>query len=244
MNSVTIGDRFKVSKTRHGYNYNIVCRCKCGNVFMTSFKSDTAHRSCGCAKNIYKHKLWNTPVYYTWAAMIQRCCYKNASNYSNYGGSGITVCSRWLLLINFYEDMGHPPSGRTLDRIDNSKGYFKENCRWATKLEQADNRRTTVFITIDGVTRSISDWSREDGASSRSTITRKLKSGITDYKKIVFGRTKERYLTIGGETKSIKNWSKTEGALNYQTIFSRLKIGMSAEEAVFGKKLRNRIAND
>ena len=73
--------------------------------------------------------------------MVQRCTNQNNKRWSSYGGRGICVCDRWLKFDNFYADMGDRPLGRSLDRIDNNLGYFKENCRWATTLEQSRNKR-------------------------------------------------------------------------------------------------------
>ena len=73
--------------------------------------------------------------------MIQRCTDPNHKYYSNYGGRGITIDPRWLTFENFYEDMGERPQGTSLDRENNDLGYFKDNCRWATRTEQANNRR-------------------------------------------------------------------------------------------------------
>jgi len=72
--------------------------------------------------------------------MIGRCKNPSQSKYENYGGSGITYCTEWAVYSNFLRDMGERPEGKTLDRKDNSKGYYKENCRWATRWEQDTNK--------------------------------------------------------------------------------------------------------
>lgn len=82
-----------------------------------------------------------------------------------YGARGIKVCERWLTFANFLADMGEKPKGKTLDRIDGTKGYFKENCRWATPLEQAANSRHPRFIEINGVARHIKGWAIHIGVT-------------------------------------------------------------------------------
>jgi len=79
-------------------------------------------------------------TYQTWKGMIQRCRNPKAANYSRFGGRGIRVCRRWRVFANFLADMGERPIAMTLDRKDGSKGYYRQNCRWATRIEQTANR--------------------------------------------------------------------------------------------------------
>lgn len=96
----------------------------------------------GTGKKVnHRHGYSRTPTYYTWEGIIQRCNNSNDDSYYLYGGRGITVCEEWKLFTNFLKDMGEKPNRRSLDRIDNDKGYYKENCRWATPRQQALNRR-------------------------------------------------------------------------------------------------------
>lgn len=97
-----------------------------------------------------------------WSQMKTRCYNKNRADYVHYGKRGITVSDNWLNVENFIKDMGKIYKfGLTLDRIDNNKGYSKENCRWATRKEQANNRRTNNWITFEGVTKTLNQWANE-----------------------------------------------------------------------------------
>jgi len=102
-------------------------------------------------------KTKNNPTYRSWAHMKERCFNKNVKEYKWYGERGITVCKEWLEFKNFYEDMGDKPDELQLDRIDNNKGYYKNNCKWSTKKEQCNNRRDNIFVSVNGAKISFTD---------------------------------------------------------------------------------------
>ena len=124
-----------------------LCVCDCGKQFTslsTQLRSGTA-KSCGCLRNGNPtHGMRNTREYKSWLAMKQRCNNPNNKDYARYGGRGISFCTEWLLFEQFYSDMGNRPSRQSLDRINNDGNYQPDNCRWATDVEQAANRRKPV----------------------------------------------------------------------------------------------------
>ena len=130
--------------------------------------------SCGCAKGT--HRLTNTPIYHTWSGMIQRCENNKNTNYYKYGARGIKVCEEWHKFKNFFADMGERPINKTLDRINNNKGYCKENCRWATVAEQTHNTRRNRFIIYNGNRLTITEWGIKTGIGYW-TISWRIKQG-------------------------------------------------------------------
>lgn len=159
------------------------CLCDCGNVTTAVSQSliSGAIKSCGCLKNelskerCTKHGKSGTNTYKIWQGMVGRCCNKNNTNYHRYGGRGISVCERWKVFENFLEDMGERPIKLELDRIDNSKGYSKENCRWATTRQNCRNTRKNTFIEYNGESRCLSEWSEITGIY-KSTLMYRLKN--------------------------------------------------------------------
>jgi len=141
------------------------CRCACGRTSDVSANSLLARktRSCGvCTRGT--HHLSDTPEFDAWKVMRQRCRDPKATGYKNYGGRGITVCERWESFENFIADMGPRPfEGASIDRIDTDGDYTPENCRWATRIEQANNKRSCHRLTLDGKTQTIAEWAREAG---------------------------------------------------------------------------------
>lgn len=168
-------------------NYMWLCLCDCGTEKVISrgdFKSGHT-RSCGCyvkdkvALGIgythgYARRGKICGEYRSWQQMINRCTNPNSEYYHRYGGRGITVCDSWMEdFSNFIADMGDRPNAKmSIERIDNNKGYYKENCKWATAAEQNNNRCSGRKITIDGQTKSIKSWSAISPMSSRAIIGR------------------------------------------------------------------------
>jgi len=97
------------------------------------------------------YKAAKSPTYKSWCKMRERCTNPKNNRAKSYFLKGITYDPRWDSFLCFVEDMGERPANTSLDRIDNSKGYFKENCRWATALEQSRNTSRNVFYSINGI---------------------------------------------------------------------------------------------
>jgi hypothetical protein len=122
------------------------------------------------SKGRLSHNMSKTPTYRTWSEMKYRCNNPNSHSYFKYGGVGIKVCDRWNRFENFLEDMGERPDGMSIDRIDNTKGYSPDNCRWADPYTQASNKRNVRHYK--GL--NMSEWDRKLGfrpGTMRARIT-------------------------------------------------------------------------
>jgi hypothetical protein len=123
------------------------------------------------------HGMSNSPIYKKWMGMKKRCQNPNDISYHLYGGRGITVCEEWQSFSNFYRDMGKTfKEGLSLERIDNEKGYFKDNCKWITMFEQASNKRNVKMYSYNGLTMHLADWAKKIGMK-KGTLHYRLRNG-------------------------------------------------------------------
>ena len=163
------------------------CRCECGNFRIVNGANlrKLLAKSCGCktVSATLTHDLTKTREYKTLMGMIGRCNNPDNPRYPYYGGRGIKVCDRWLSSPEaFVEDMGLKPTPfHSIERNDNEKGYSPDNCRWATKKEQARNRRTSVFHTAHGKSMTLPEWSEYLGVKL-VTLQKRMQAGFTPEK--------------------------------------------------------------
>lgn len=156
------------------------CLCDCGNtVEVPTGRLNIGNTtSCGCRlSDMLKernstHGMSKHPLYGMWQRMWQRCTDEGCGDYKYYGGRGITVCDRWKNFEDFLLDVGERPHKYTLDRIDNNGPYSSNNCRWASRKEQTNNRDITKTLSFNGETKSLAEWSEVTGIKYRTIKAR------------------------------------------------------------------------
>ena len=159
-----------------------ICRCECGqlgSVALHSLRSGGS-KSCGCRRDEMiavgmgrKHGLARSKAYTALQNAIKRCTNPKSVGWSRYGGRGIKICQRWLdSPENFVNDMGNPPPGMTLERVNLDGDYEPSNCIWATRTHQARNRRSNRLITFGGQTKCVAEWSEITGLPVYAIINR------------------------------------------------------------------------
>jgi hypothetical protein len=166
------------------------CKCECGSERKVSGISlrGGVSKSCGCfqketARAQEKtHGMSETSIFKTWNSMIRRCNNPSDKAYSYYGGRGIRVCRKWQGkngFANFFSDMGEKPtSHHSIDRVNNDKGYSKKNCRWATKKQQSENRRSSIPVYVSGIRFATqTSAAKHLGMSLTSFIRKFIKNG-------------------------------------------------------------------
>jgi hypothetical protein len=184
-------------------------------------------RSCGClsnevkSKRFTKHGKRHTRSYHIWLCMIQRCQNKNNPNYKDYGARGINVCEKWHKFEGFYEDMGEPEEKMTIHRIDNDKGYFLENCKWATRKEQANAKRTNRILEYNNEKLTVSQWADKLQINSRVILSRLRRKWTVEKALTEKVKDAEKKIFYKGETLTVKEWAIK---LNMPTYVIRNRI--------------------
>lgn len=175
-----------------------------------------------------KHDVSDARVYRAWRAMIQRCTNPNHQSFFRYGGRGISVCARWAVFDNFLSDMGKPPEGYSIERINNDAGYSPKNCCWIPRGEQARNRRTTVLVEIEGKKVCAFEAARRAGISG-NLLHWRMKHGATGKALFLPARKQQQIITgPDGVALTQNEWSVRLG-IPACTFSMRRKRGWPSE---------------
>lgn len=199
-----------------------LCRCDCGTFIFAKATHLRMNKRRSCCKDKLpwepcyirsKHGRSKTSVYRIWNTMLQRTLNENSVSYKDYGARGISVCERWCSFDNFYEDMGEPPKNYSLDRLNNDKGYYPENCEWRDRKTQARNTRSNRFIEVQGERMCTAEAAERFGFSPHTIIDR-LNRGWTPEEAVglVFKErwAKRRYTRTGPRQRPITSPPKPE----------------------------------
>lgn len=173
-----------------------LCACECGNITIVhaGHLPNEHTKSCGClnrepTKGNTKHGKTNIRLFHIWVTMKQRCYNKRHKHYKDYGARGIAVCDEWKDDFQAFYDWsmnnGYDDS-LTIDRIDVNGNYEPSNCRWVDIITQNNNKRNNIYLTYNGKTQTIKEWSKELNANVKTLYTRKFKNWSVE--DILFGR--------------------------------------------------------
>lgn len=195
--SVKVGDQFGAWLVLKDLGYKSKYRCictSCQKAIQDIRSYDlTSGKSLMCKSCATSSNKTDKPIeYHSWAAMMQRCHNPNCKDYPNYGGRGIKVCDIWRdSFETFYMMVGPRPAPHyTIERIDTEGDYEPGNVRWATRAEQTRNQRNNVNLTINGETKTVSEWSEHpDCTVSKFTIYKRLNRGW-DPERAVFEKSR------------------------------------------------------
>ena len=155
------------------------CVCECGNevIVRATHLKDGNTKSCGClssevhrdlckvlGEETYTHRMINTRIYRIWGNLVNRCVNINNPAYKNYGGRGISVCDEWKYSFEKFYDWAISSGYNdtlTIDRINNDDGYYPENCRWVSRIQQGNNKRNNRIIEYNGLKLTLAECARQ-----------------------------------------------------------------------------------
>lgn len=223
--------------------------CQCGSTQSTTTQnlSSGKTKSCGClqrelakkAKTTHGGK--GTKAHSIWQGIVQRCKNPNTKQWKDYGGRGITLCQEWETYEGFVLDMGQPPAGHCIERVNNAIGYTKENCKWATRKEQQNNRRNTTVLSYLGEKKTLIDWADIAGITT-GTLRSRISNSWPVEEALGFKQRQRKskennpntnsiWVSFGGETRYLADWCRKLG-LNGKTVGSRIARGASPIKAL------------
>lgn len=171
-----------------------------------------------------------------WCAMKLRCFNKDSRDYRLYGGRGIRVCDRWLSFDNFISDMGQRPTSKhMLDRIDNNGDYSPSNCRWATPIEQARNKRNNHLVPVNGRLVTLAEAQEITGVE-QTTIRQRINLGW-DAGEAATVKVRREKITVDGEKISVHEAARRFG-IHPNTLLNRIMKGWPMHEALHRTPLK------
>lgn len=239
------GNKFDYSRTKEnwkGSRDKTIITCPIHGDFSIQ-PYNFLHSSCGCPKCssskpkkpalVEGKKRKDMKEYSIWRAMKTRVTNPNTDDYNRYMGRNIKCCDRWLNSFeNFYSDMGSCPEGYTIDRIDPNGDYCPENCRWANRTTQSQNRGDfNLVYTYNGETHVLKEWSRILNIKYSTLYTRLFRGGLT-FEEAIKEDPYERLFEYKGEKKTLKEWCEIYN-IKYETVITRMrKHKWTLEEAL------------
>lgn len=171
-----------------------LCECDCGNKTLVNRTHllDGHVASCGCwnVDSHTTHGMAYTSLHNVWTGMKQRCTNEKHNAYHRYGGRGIYVCDDWKTFENFRDwalTNGYDPT-LTIDRKDNSRGYYPENCRWVDNVTQQNNREGCRYITYNDITHTAAEWARIFGVKYPTFLSRLNRNDMQDFENYFNGK--------------------------------------------------------
>lgn len=195
------------------------------------------------------HGMSNTPVGVSWKGMVTRCYNRNTPSWRDYGARGIMICEYLRATpVNLLLLLGEKPIGMSIDRKDSDGSYTCGSCaeclaknwplnvRWATCTQQNRNQRDLHYLTIDGVTKCVSEWAEIKGVKY-NTLRSRLRYGFTGDALFAPPLDRNSYVTIDGTTKTLKEWADRAG-ISRLCLFKRVRNGV--EGAALLKPARRR----
>lgn len=248
-NRVVVGDKFArwtvmSEPFSRGKALQVNCTCECGGKSSVPISNLVLgkSKSCGClAREVAsargRHWKSGTKVYAVWRNMLTRCGNPKADRYNQYGGRGIAVCDEWLTFDNFYSDMGDiPGEGCSIGRVDNDKGYCKENCRWETAVQQQNNTSRNRMVDINGEVMTVKQASDLTGVPYSKLIQR-ARAGATGRSLVDHEDKNEKLIAFRGIELRTTEWFAVLG-IPISSFYHHRRRGLSSGEvlAIYAEK--------